>query len=221
MDNLQLGSRQWDSRSSERQRGITLLEILVAFGILALFLIPFLQAFLTTKQGAQMTGDYNRALYLAQKVMEDIRYCAYNERTENFQEFMSTVTLDEDGDMNRVVPLDDTGDTVEGRTSGFFSQVFDPEPDPIDTDDMDNVENMDSVIVKRLDKFTITTTWEQTMLDDGKADPNSATVRVLVRWKEPKLRTKNETIEREVNLYTVIGQTHRILNSLSGDTDTL
>ena len=76
------------SRIICKQRGITLVEILIAFSILALISLPLYNAFRTTQRGVQITEDETTAISLAQKVIEDIRYNLYHRDSNDFAEFV-------------------------------------------------------------------------------------------------------------------------------------
>lgn len=53
--------------------GFSLIEILVALAVLSILILPVTMLFTTGKRGLAQEEDYIRALFLAQKVMEEAR----------------------------------------------------------------------------------------------------------------------------------------------------
>jgi len=60
------------------QRGMTLLEVLVAFIILTMALVTMMNAFALGSRQNSGTNRYNTALSLAQSKMEEIKNCNFN-----------------------------------------------------------------------------------------------------------------------------------------------
>lgn len=188
-----------------KKRGMTLLEIMIAFGILSLFIIPFLRAFVTTSKGVAKTGDYTRAVFLAQKVIEDIRYSAYNEDSRDFPDFLHTITDGQDGDDIRVavddgvgsatgestVGVGTTGESTVGVGSAFFTNVFDSQNNPDD-----------QTVIKQLEKFTVKVDFSNVKVNSDEESPDTAVVNVSVIWYDGA--EESEENRRLVYMSTVI-----------------
>jgi len=184
--------------------GITLLELLIAFGILALIMIPALRSFLTTSKAVKKRGDYTTAIYLCQKIIEDIRWDIYNEDSIDFSRFLSKAR--------------EQGKTIVPGTecSKYFQKTLDPE------------NEVDQAIIRQMGKFTIEIDYgsyfvplagseaesaEGATIDvdgDGIKDPDAALITVIIKWKEKmpsETEEDNEEDTREVKFSTVLSKT--------------
>lgn len=92
------------------QRGMTLLEVLVAFIILTMALVTMMNAFVLGSRQNTGTNCYNTALSLAQSKMEEIKHRNFNSVTDvtatdfssetdysGFTGYSYTVTVDDGG----------------------------------------------------------------------------------------------------------------------------
>lgn len=196
--------------TTRKDSGITLLELLIAFAILALVLFPFLQSFLTTGRVVKKRGEYITAIYLCQKIIENIRYDLYNEDSTDFSLFLTSC-----GETGRVV--------VPGpECSRFFRGLF------------DTASAADRSLIKQLDKFTVTidcgeyfvplnaTAAQQAasatvdVNGDCVNDPDAALVTVTVMWKE-RSPSDNAIMEKELKFSTIISKNQDYQREQLGD----
>lgn len=170
-------------RRQKKTSGLALLEIMVAFAILAMVLIPFLRTFSTTSKGVMKGGEYTAAIFLCQKIIEDIRYDLYNEDSTDFEEFLDNI----DKSRKNIAPGD-------GECNSYFLDTL-QEDDPLD-----------SPIIKQVKKYTVEISCDTVDVDgDVNEDPDAALITVTVTWKE-KVPSEDEEKEREVKFSTVISK---------------
>lgn len=186
--------------SIKQKAGVTLLELLIAFSILALMIIPTLKSFKSTTKVVKKRGAYTTAVYLCQKIIEDIRWDMYNQDSTDFSEFLRDAR--------------EQGKTIVPGTecSQYFRKVLDPE------------NEVDQAVIRQMEKFTVeidygsyfvpvdaseTEVAEGSTIDvdgDGIKDPDAAYITVIIRWKE-KIPSEREETTREVKFSTVISKT--------------
>ena len=81
-------------KTKGNQKGFTLLELLVALAILAIVVIPLLNAFLTSVQVSAKSRDKQRAVMAATNVIEDLKGRDIQEVLEGKHQEQYTVDLD-------------------------------------------------------------------------------------------------------------------------------
>ena len=187
-------------RKNERKptSGISLLEIVIAFTLLMIVIAPFLKTFSTTNRAVKKGGDYTTALYICQKIIEDIRYNLYNEDSTDFSEFLAAAG--EQG--TTVVPGTDC--------SRYFLNLFDPE------------NEVDQAIIGQMAKYSVEINHggycvpldasdeeraEKATIDvdgDGKKDPDVTIITVTVKWKDTT--QAGDGNDREVRFSTVVSK---------------
>lgn len=88
-----------------KRKGLTLIEIAVALGIVAVALVPAVNMWLSASQANQATGDYAEALVVAQLLIESkIRVIAFDDQvSESGVDAASALAYD-----LQVVPLSPT-----------------------------------------------------------------------------------------------------------------
>ncbi len=183
-----------------RPLGVTIVEILVALGILTIILAPTFQAFVLTTRSVTITGDSTIAVYLSQKIIEDIRYNKYNEDTKDFPKFLRNC-------------LEGDKAIFGSNGSKYFREVF-------------NDQNSDDrFFLKEMEKFGIDISYDNYSVPpdptdaqvqsgasidvdgDGLKDPDASQINVNVKWEQQEENGRKEYQSRFATILSR-GQVH-------------
>src|SRR5680860_607868 len=111
----------------QKQRGFTLIEVLVASLLLMIVLIPLLGIFISSVSASLKAETENAASLLAQEQIEELRGLNYASLTLNSNQISDASGIDTSSDPATYVWADATYDVVAEKGGSV-----DPEPEPID-----------------------------------------------------------------------------------------
>lgn len=162
----------------QKRRAISLIEMLIAFAILVLTLVPLLELMTTTTKGTRLTRDYLIGYNLAQLVFENVMHAATVNPTDAFDKVLQAKFI-------TASPAPVTK-LAEGETDGLLPTDGKPEFDPASGDP-------DYVALYKRYTYTCTITQAPASADTVVANGHATLMRVDIEvfWNDGQNHTSS------------------------------